>query len=116
MRQIISSWTTQFTMRLRQVLIMWYLRTVNKASVAVTNVSMGGNTSYAGYVRTMDLDDSPDYDLAIICYGQNDGSDSFSTYYESTIQAIKSKYPDCSIISILESFLLGERRSIIVQL
>lgn len=51
---------------------MWYLRTVNKASVAVTNVSMGGNTSYAGYVRTMDLDDSTDYDLAIICYGQND--------------------------------------------
>lgn len=80
-----------------------YLKTVNKASVAVTNVSMGGNTSYAGYVRTMDLDDSTDYDLAIICYGQNDGSDGFSTYYESIIQAIKSKYPDCSIISILES-------------
>ena len=80
-----------------------YLRTVNKASVAVTNISMGGNTSYAGYVRTMDLDDSTDYDLAIICYGQNDGSDGFSTYYESIIQAIRNKYPDCSIISILES-------------
>lgn len=80
-----------------------YLRTVNKASVAVTNISMGGNTSYAGYVRTMDLEDSTDYDLAIICYGQNDRSDGFSTYYESIIQAIKKKYPDCSIISILES-------------
>lgn len=80
-----------------------YLRTVNKASVAVTNISMGGNTSYAGYVRTMDLDDSTDYDLAIICYGQNDGSDDFSTYYESIIQAIRNKYPNCSIISILES-------------
>ena len=57
-----------------------YLRTVNKASVAVTNISMGGNTSYAGYVRTMDLEDSTDYDLAIICYGQNDRSDGFSTY------------------------------------
>ena len=80
-----------------------YLRTVNKASVSVTNVSMGGNTSYAGYVRTMALDDDIDYDLVIICYGQNDGSDGFSTYYESIIQAIRSKYPDCSIISILES-------------
>ena len=80
-----------------------YLRTVNKASVSVTNVSMGGNTSYAGYVRTMALDDDIDYGLVIICYGQNDGSDGFSTYYESIIQAIRSKYPDCSIISILES-------------
>lgn len=28
-----------------------YLRTVNKSKVSVTNVSMGGNASYAGYVR-----------------------------------------------------------------
>ena len=80
-----------------------YLRTVNKSKVSVTNVSMGGNASYAGYVRTMALNDDVDYDLAIICYGQNDGLDGFSTNYESIIRAIKSKYPDCSIISILES-------------
>lgn len=42
--------------------------------------------------------------MAIICYGQNDGTDGFSTNYESIIRAIRSKYPDCSIISILESF------------
>lgn len=80
-----------------------YLRTVNKSKVSVTNVSMGGNASYAGYVRTMALNDDVDYDLAIICYGQNDGADGFSTNYESIIRAIRSKYPDCSIISILES-------------
>ena len=80
-----------------------YLRTVNKASVSVANVSMGGNTSYAGYVRTMALNDDVDYDLAIICYGQNDGTNGFSTNYESIIRAIRNKYPDCSIISILES-------------
>lgn len=80
-----------------------YLKTVNKGKVSVTNVSMGGNASYAGYVRTMALNDDVDYDLAIICYGQNDGTDGFSTNYESIIRAIKSKYPDCSIISILES-------------
>lgn len=80
-----------------------YLQTVNKASVSITNVSMGGNASYAGYVRTMALNDDVDYDLAIICYGQNDSTDDFSTYYESIIRAVRSKYPDCSIISVLES-------------
>ena len=80
-----------------------YLRTVNKSKVSVTNISMGGNASYAGYVRTSALNDDVNYDLAIICYGQNDSADSFSTNYESIIRAIRSKYPDCSIISILES-------------
>ena len=79
------------------------LRKTYGNSVSFTNVSMGGNTSYAGYVRTMALNDNVDYDLAIICYGQNDGADGFSTNYESIIRAIRSKYPDCSIISILES-------------
>ena len=80
-----------------------YLRTVNKSKVSVTNVSMGGNASYAGYVRTMALKDDVNYDLAIVCYGQNDSTNAFSTNYESIIRAIRSKYPDCSIISILES-------------
>ena len=79
------------------------LRKTYGNSVSFTNVSMGGNASYAGYVRTMALNDDVDYDLAIICYGQNDGTDGFSTNYESIIRAIRSKYPDCSIISILES-------------
>lgn len=71
--------------------------------VSFTNVSMGGNASYAGYVRTIALNDDVNYDLAIICYGQNDDTEGFSTNYESIIRAIRSKYPDCSIISILES-------------
>lgn len=79
------------------------LRKTYNNRVSFTNVSMGGNASYAGYVRTMALNDDVDYDLAIICYGQNDGLDGFSTNYESLIRAIRSKYPDCSIISILES-------------
>lgn len=64
---------------------------------------MGGNTSYAGYVRTMALNDGVDYDLAIICYGQNDALEGFSTNYEAVIRAIERKYSDCSIISTLES-------------
>ena len=79
------------------------LREVYNTKVSFTNVSMGGNASYAGYVRTMALDDDVNYDLAIICYGQNDSTDGFSTNYESIIRAVRSRYPDCSIISILES-------------
>ena len=79
------------------------LRKTYGNSVSFTNVSMGGNASYAGYVRTMALNDNVDYDMAIICYGQNDGLDGFSTNYESIIRAVRSKYPDCAIISILES-------------
>ena len=80
-----------------------YLKTVNNGKVSVTNVSMGGNTSYAGYVRTMALNEAVNYDLAIICYGQNDDTDGFSINYESIIRAIRRKYTDCSILSILES-------------
>ena len=79
------------------------LKKTYNGKVSFTNVSMGGNASYAGYVRTMALDDGVDYDLAIICYGQNDSTQGFSTYYESIIRAIRSRYPGCSIISILES-------------
>ena len=47
-----------------------YLQTIDKGNISFTNISMGGNASYAGYVRTMALNDGIDYDLAIICYGQ----------------------------------------------
>lgn len=50
------------------------LRKTYNNRVSFTNVSMGGNASYAGYVRTMALNDDVGYDLAIICYGQNDGA------------------------------------------
>ena len=79
------------------------LRETYNTRISFTNISMGGNTSYAGYVRTMAMNDNVDYDLAIICYGQNDSINGFATNYESIIRAIRSKYPDCSIISILES-------------
>lgn len=80
------------------------LRKTYGNSVSFANISMGGNASYAGYVRTMTLNDDVDYDLAIICYGQNDGTDGFSTNYESIIRAIRSNYPDCSIILHLGIF------------
>lgn len=72
-------------------------------SVYVKNISMAGNSSYAGYVRTMVLSDRVQYDLAIICYGQNDENKKFQRYYESIIRAVRNNYEKCSIISVLES-------------
>lgn len=69
----------------------------------LTNISMGGNTSYAGYAREMTLDDGIEYDLAIICYGENDSEEGFSSNYEAIIRGIREKYLACSMISILES-------------
>ena len=59
----------------------------------MTNVSMGGNSSYAGYGRVAALQEGVDYDLAILCYGQNDAPDSFLENYESIIVALREKYP-----------------------
>lgn len=69
----------------------------------MTNISMGGNTSYAGYGRVIALDDGVQYDLAIICYGQNDSLDHFRENYESIILALEEKYTGIDMISILES-------------
>lgn len=89
-----SSWST---------LLSSCLKDHYGSTVSLTNVSMGGNASYAGYSRVMMLEDETDYDLAIICYGQNDSATDFSLYYESIIRGISGKYENCSIISILES-------------
>ena len=72
------------------------------AECNITNLSMGGNTCYAGYVRTMIHADG-DYDLAIICFVQNDPAEDFSIYYEAVIRAILEKNPGVEIIAVLES-------------
>lgn len=94
---------TQTDGRQWYVQLQKYLETLSHQPVSMDNVSMGGNASYAGYVRTEMLGNDKDYDLAVICYGQNDSAENFSQYYESIIRAIRKKYPDCAIISILES-------------
>ena len=84
-------------------LLQYNLQKSYGVKVNLTNVSMGGNASYAGYVRTMALNDGADYDLVVLCYGQNDGKNNFSLYYESIIRAVRNRYPKASIISVLES-------------
>ena len=84
-------------------LLKKYLETEYGTTVDINNVSMGGNTSYSGFFRVMMLNDKENYDLAIICYGQNDDENEFSMHYENIYKAIQEKYVGCSMISILES-------------
>jgi len=79
-----------------------YLVETYGVNVNTKNISLADSTSYAGYVRTMALE-VPDFDLAIICYGQNDDDKYFGVFYEGIIRAIRSQNEKCSIISILES-------------
>lgn len=80
-----------------------YMKETYGINLEITNVSMGGNTSYAGYARVMELKSTEQYDLAIICYGENDQPEDFALYYESILHAINSKYPNCRLMTILES-------------
>lgn len=80
-----------------------YMKDAYDVNLDITNVSMGGNSSYAGYVRVMQLDDEEDYDLAVVCYGENDKPENFSLYYESILRAICNKFPSCKLMTILES-------------
>ena len=84
-------------------LLAYNLQKTYNIRTYVKNVSMGGNTSYAGYVRTMALSDGEEYDLVVLCYGQNDSANNFGLYYEALIRAVKNCYPKASVISVLES-------------
>ena len=84
-------------------LLKAYLEEEYKVQCNITNISMGGNSSYAGYVREQLLSDGINYDLAIICYGENDGRKSLGKEYEAMIRTLHKKYNRCSIITVLES-------------
>lgn len=72
-----------------------------KSEVKLSNVSMGGESSLAGFVRLLEQDNTY-YDLVIFCFGQNDKDENFESYYEAMVRKALSIYPDCSVISILE--------------
>lgn len=94
------------------MLLKDYLQKEYGAKVNITNLSMGGTSSYSGYARINMLRSKKKYDLAIICYGQNDSETNFSLYYESIYRALQNRYPTCSLISILESAQQGYTKKI----
>ncbi|MCR4782378.1 MAG: SGNH/GDSL hydrolase family protein [Lachnospiraceae bacterium] len=72
------------------------------AEVMMTNVSLGGESAFAGFVRLLQIDKDIKYDLVFICFGHNDEETDFEIYYEALIRKILTQYPLCSIISIQE--------------
>jgi lysophospholipase L1-like esterase len=72
----------------------------------VTNISMGGNSTYAGYCRINKtaLASTDSYDLIVFCYGQNDvDNDEFPMLYESMIISAIKNYPNAQLVAVLES-------------
>lgn len=93
-----SSEESKWTVQLQQ-----YLSETYGAQVNLDNYSLGGNTSYAGYVSVKKLTGGRTYDLAILCYGANDDEDDFGLYYESIIQALYDHNPGVQMIAIKEN-------------
>lgn len=65
------------------------------------NLASGGTTSYHG-IYTL-LSNKRDYDLVILCFGENDDADDFGYNYEKLIRSVITLSPEASIIAVLES-------------
>ena len=80
-----------------------FLQEKYSVSSTVVNTSMGGNTTYASIIRAFKLNKDLNFDLVILCSGENDNAITLGQYYEALIRNIKNKYPNADIISILQS-------------
>lgn len=85
-----------------------YLINNYHCKVNVNNISIGLAISYQGYNDVM-KENLSNYDLVILCYGQNDRRildvKQFNIIYEALIRQIRVKNPNCDIIPIIESSL-----------
>ena len=72
------------------------------ASVSISNMSIQGATSYAGYAQVKTMSDSTKYDLVITCFGRGEEEKEFAFYSECMLRAIKERYENSSIIMIEE--------------
>lgn len=94
--------TTDYNKMWATKLVYWIQDTYG-IKCEYVNSSLGGNASFAGYVSVQLLDPDKDYDLAVVCYGQNDMEEGFSYNYEAIIRTLYLNNPECTIIPILES-------------
>ncbi len=72
------------------------------SAVNVNNLANADGNLLCDVLRVNEMPDKPDYDLAILCYGQNDSGNNVTQDFESLIAALKSRFPDCSIICTIE--------------
>lgn len=80
-----------------------WIRDNYQVECMVSNISLGGNNSYAGFVSEKLLHDDMLYDLVILCYGQNDKTTAFKKDYEALVRESLERNQTNCIISILES-------------
>lgn len=85
------------------------IETTYGSKVTMTLLAQQGATTETG-VTAVRENDIKNYDLVIICYGQNDNNKSLKTsdvknYYKSIVDKIRNESPDASIIAVLESTL-----------
>ena len=60
------------------------------------------NTSYSFYTMVKQMTAEETYDLVIICSGQYDAEETSALHYEALIRALREKFGDINMISILE--------------
>ena len=72
------------------------------SAVNVANLANADGNLLCDVLRVNEMPDKPDYDLTILCYGQNDSGNDVTQNFESLIVALKSRFPDCSIICTIE--------------
>ena len=60
------------------------------------------NTSYSFYTMVKQMSADESYDLVIICSGQYDADETSAVHYEALIRALREKFGDINMISILE--------------
>ena len=85
-------------------LLQLYLERKYKSTVTVQNECFGGCTSYGIYVHVKELAEmARDYDLTIVCCGQNDPDVGFSEIYEALLRNVNLEFESSSVLCILES-------------
>ncbi|OON84990.1 hypothetical protein BXO88_14475 [Oribacterium sp. C9] len=82
------------------------LRKKYKVNVTIDNQSLSkSGSAYSGFGLLSTLknqsEGGKDYDLCILSFGTNETPKDFSLWYEGILQNLRTKYPHCSVMSIL---------------
>ncbi len=89
-------------------LLFDWLHNEYPSRITMDSYAVGGTSSYTGYYQSetamrQKIRKNGQYDLVIICYGQNDETANFGLYYEGMLRSVKRQNPSCQFITILES-------------
>ena len=74
-----------------------------KATVEITNRAASGNYALTDCLGLKQSEDEESFDLVVLCYGQNETEENFGLYFEALVRTVHEKYPDASVISVLEA-------------